>query len=41
MKTYILFYKPFDVLSQFTSEAGHQSLANFGPFPKDVYAEAG
>jgi 23S rRNA pseudouridine2457 synthase len=38
VKSYILFYKPFGVLSQFTSEAGHQSLANFGPFPEDFYA---
>lgn len=34
---YILFYKPFGVLSQFTHEAGHQSLADFGPFPPEVY----
>jgi 23S rRNA pseudouridine2457 synthase len=38
VKFYILFYKPFGVLSQFTSEAGHTSLADFGPFPKNVYA---
>ncbi len=35
---YIAFFKPFDVLSQFTSEAGHASLADFGPFPQSVYA---
>jgi 23S rRNA pseudouridine2457 synthase len=34
---YILFYKPYGVLTQFTREAGHQSLADFGPFPTDVY----
>ncbi|HEX9007070.1 MAG TPA: pseudouridine synthase [Bacteroidota bacterium] len=33
----ILFYKPYGVLSQFTREAGHPSLADFGPFPADVY----
>lgn len=36
-RKYFLFYKPFDVLTQFTREAGHQSLADFGPFPADVY----
>lgn len=35
---YIAFHKPFGVLSQFTREAGHLSLADFGPFPKGVYA---
>ncbi len=35
--TYILFYKPFNVLSQFTREGGKQTLADFGPFPKSVY----
>src|SRR5512140_2222324 len=33
----ILFFKPYGVLSQFTREAGHQSLADFGPFPPEVY----
>jgi 23S rRNA pseudouridine2457 synthase len=37
-KSYILFYKPYGVLSQFTQEAGYLSLADFGPFPKDIYA---
>ncbi len=37
MNEYILFYKPFGVLSQFTPEAGHRSLQDFGPFPPDVY----
>ena len=35
--SYILFYKPYGVLSQFTGEAGRKSLASFGPFPDDVY----
>jgi 23S rRNA pseudouridine2457 synthase len=36
----ILFYKPFGVLSQFSvglHPGRHQTLAAFGPFPKDVY----
>ncbi len=33
----ILFFKPYGVLSQFTRETGKQSLADFGPFPPDVY----
>ncbi len=37
MPRYILFYKPYGVLSQFTPEAGARSLAEFG-LPKDVYA---
>jgi len=34
---YFLLNKPYGVLSQFTSEAGHRSLKDFGPFPKHVY----
>ncbi|MCX6121837.1 MAG: pseudouridine synthase [Ignavibacteriales bacterium] len=37
-KSYVLFYKPYGVLSQFTREAGYLSLADFGPFPKNTYA---
>ncbi len=37
-KSYILFYKPYGVLSQFTREAGYLSLADFGPFPRNTYA---
>jgi 23S rRNA pseudouridine2457 synthase len=37
-KSYILFYKPYGVLSQFTREAGYLSLTDFGPFPKNTYA---
>ena len=37
MPTVILFNKPFGVLSQFTPEAGHRALDEFG-FPPDVYA---
>ena len=38
MKSYILFYKPYGVLSQFTQKKNHKALCDFGPFPKDVYA---
>ncbi len=34
---YFLLHKPFGVLSQFTSEGGRSTLAQFGPFPRDVY----
>lgn len=34
---YIRFYKPFRVLSQFTSEPGHRNLSEFG-FPENVYS---
>jgi 23S rRNA pseudouridine2457 synthase len=35
--TYIIFYKPYGVLSQFTDSAGRKTLKDYGPFPKDVY----
>ena len=35
-KKYIIFYKPYGVLSQFTSEINHKTLADFG-LPKEVY----
>lgn len=36
MFQYIAFYKPFEVLSQFTADDKHRSLAEFG-LPKGVY----
>ena len=33
---YILFNKPYGVLSQFTPETGKRTLSEFG-FPKNVY----
>ena len=36
MPRYIIFNKPYDVLSKFTPEDGAKSLAEFG-LPKDVY----
>jgi 23S rRNA pseudouridine2457 synthase len=35
--TTILFYKPFNVLSQFTDDTDKRTLSDFGPFPKTVY----
>jgi 23S rRNA pseudouridine2457 synthase len=37
-RSYILFYKPYGVLSQFTREKGYKALCDFGPFPENVYA---
>ena len=36
MATYAVI-KPYGMLSQFTSEAGHPGLSELGEFPKDVY----
>jgi len=35
---YCIIYKPFNVLSQFTSQEGKQTLKNFFAVPTDVYA---
>ncbi len=35
---YFLFFKPYGVLSQFTGDPGKHTLAEYGPFPPDVYA---
>jgi 23S rRNA pseudouridine2457 synthase len=35
--TYIIFYKPYGVLSQFTDASGRKTLSDYGPFPKNVY----
>jgi 23S rRNA pseudouridine2457 synthase len=37
-KTYILFYKPYGVHSQFTDSSGRRTLSDFGPFPSDIYS---
>jgi len=37
MKRYILFNKPYGVLSQFTGEPGQKTLADFN-LPQDIYA---
>ena len=36
-KSYMIFYKPYGVLSQFTDSAGRRTLSSYGQFPKDVY----
>jgi len=38
MFSYFIIYKPYQVLSQFTSEEGKQTLKNYFNVPKDVYA---
>jgi 23S rRNA pseudouridine2457 synthase len=38
MKRYFIIYKPHLVLSQFTSQQEHKTLADFFHVPKDVYA---
>lgn len=38
MKHYFIIYKPYLVLSQFTSPQGQQTLQHFFTVPKDVYA---
>ncbi len=35
--SYILFYKPYGVVSQFSPLGDHKTLSDFGPFPRDVY----
>ncbi|MGA9115755.1 MAG: pseudouridine synthase [Bacteroidota bacterium] len=37
MHNAILVYKPWGVLSRFTPEGGHRTLASLGPFPPRVY----
>ena len=34
---YIIFFKPYNVLSQFTDTKGRTTISQFGPFPKGVY----
>lgn len=37
MKRYILFYKPYEVLSQFSPQDEKRTLADFFSLPKDIY----
>ena len=37
MHQYYIIYKPFQVLSQFTSQEGKKTLKDFFPVPADVY----
>ncbi|MDD8019258.1 MAG: pseudouridine synthase [Bacteroidota bacterium] len=37
MKRYILFYKPYAVLSQFSPDGEKQTLSDFVTLPKDIY----
>ena len=37
MKRYFIIYKPYLVLSQFTSQLNKQTLANYFLFPKNIY----
>lgn len=37
MKRYFIVYKPYLVLSQFTSQLGKQTLADYFKLPKDIY----
>jgi len=37
LQRYFIIYKPFNVLSQFTSQAGQQTLKDFFTVPGDVY----
>jgi len=35
---YVLVYKPYGIVSQFTAEGVHAGLGSLGHFPRDVYA---